>query len=206
MTHRAERRGSLQAAALNVAMLLTLLLAAACSRAPEPFNATDITGANFPTRLELPDVDGRLRTMADFQGKVTVVFFAFTNCPDVCPTTLAELAEAKRSLGKDGDRLQVVLVTVDPERDTPDILKAYVSSFDPSFVALRGTPEQTQAVAKDFKVFYAKVPNKEGTGYSVDHTAGSYIFDTKGRARLFMRYGAGAKALAADIKRLLAEG
>jgi len=186
-------------------LLLVAVVAPACSPAPQPFNAMDISGAEFASKLELPDVEGRPRTLADFKGKVTVVFFGFTYCPDVCPTTLTDLAEVKRSLGKDGERVQGVLVTIDPERDTPEVLKAYVSAFDPSFVALRGSPEQTQATAKEFKVYYAKVPNKDGTNYTMDHTAGSYIFDSKGRVRLFTRYGGGVEPLKEDIKRLLAE-
>ena len=134
-----------------------------------------------------------------------MVFFGFTQCPDVCPSTLAEIAEVKRSLGADGQRVQGVFVTVDPERDTPQVLKSYVAQFDPSFVALRGTPEQTREVAKDFKVFYAKVPGKTEGSYTVDHTAGSYVFDTQGRLRLFTRYGSGPQALANDIKLLLTE-
>lgn len=187
-------------------LLLVAVAASACSPTPKPFNAVDISGSEYARRLELPDADGRTRTLAEFRGKVTVVFFGFTSCPDVCPTTLTELAEVKRALGKDGERIQGVLVTVDPERDTPEVLKAYMAAFDPSFVALRGSPEQTQAAAKEFKVFYRKVPNKDGTSYSMDHTAASYVFDPRGRVRLFTRFGTGAKPLAADIKRLLAEG
>lgn len=189
----------------SLALLLVAVTAVACSRTPQPFNAINITGAEYASKLELPDAEGRPRTLADFKGKVTVVFFGFTACPDVCPTTLAELAEVKRSLGKDGQRVQGVLVTIDPERDTPEVLKTYVSAFDPSFVALRGSPEQTQATAKEFRVFYRKVPNKDGTNYSMDHTAASYVFDPQGRVRLFARYGGGAKPLKEDIKRLLAE-
>jgi protein SCO1/2 len=170
------------------------------------FNGVDITGAEYARSLALTDHNGQPRTLADFKGKVTVVFFGYTQCPDVCPTTLAELAEVKRSLGADGARLQGVFVTIDPERDTPEVLKGYMGSFDPSFLALRGTPEQTLAVAKEFKVFYAKAPSKtEGAGYTMDHTAGSFIIDPSGRVRLFARYGIGAQALAQDIKRLLAQ-
>lgn len=190
-----------------------LVLLAGCDRPGEgaaggshaSFNGVDITGANYANRLELPDADGNIRTLSDFKGKVTVVFFGYTHCPDVCPTTLAELAEVKRSLGADGDRIQGVFVTVDPERDTPELLKAYVTAFDPSFVALRGTPEQTQAAAKNFRVFYAKSAGKTPESYTVDHTAGSYVFDAQGRIRLFTRYGGGAQTLLADLRQLLAE-
>ncbi|MBX3619442.1 MAG: SCO family protein [Rhizobacter sp.] len=168
------------------------------------FKAIDITGADYGRALSLPDQDGRVRTLADFKGKVVVVFFGYTQCPDVCPTTMAELAQVKKSLGPDGDRVQGVFVSVDPERDTPERLKAYMASFDPSFIALRGTPEQTLAAAKDFKVYYAKVPGKTEGSYTMDHTAGSFVFDPSGRLRLFTRYGSGAEALTSDLKALLA--
>ena len=167
------------------------------------FNGVDITGADYGRDLALPDVDGKPRTLADFAGSVCVVFFGYTHCPDVCPTTMAELAAIKQAFGADGARLQAVFVTVDPERDTAADLKRYVTSFDPAFVALRGTPEQTLAAAKAFRVFYAKVPVKGGDGYTIDHTAGSYVFDAGGRLRLFERYGTPAEALKADLKRLL---
>jgi len=170
------------------------------------FKAIDITGAEYGSKLSLPDQNGQLRTLADFKGKVTVVFFGYTQCPDVCPTTMAELAQVKKALGKDGERVQGVFITVDPERDTPELLKAYMTGFDPSFIALRGTAEQTAATAKDFKVFYAKVPGKSEGSYTMDHTAGSYIFDASGKLRLFTRYGTGAEALTADLKTLLAAG
>ena len=189
-------------------MLGLAALLAGCDRlAPSSarsFNAIDITGADYARRLELPDQNGQLRTLADFKGKVTVVFFGYTQCPDVCPTTLAELARIKQQLGAQGAALQGILVSVDPEHDTPERLKAYVESFDPSFIALRGTPEQTAATAKEFRVFYARVPGKTEGSYSVDHTAGSYVFDREGKVRLFVRYGSGAETLAADLKALLA--
>ena len=178
---------------------------AACQPAKPTFKAVDITGADYARGFALPDATGQQRTLADFKGKVVVVFFGYTQCPDVCPTTMAELAEVKRALGADGARVQGVFVTIDPERDTPELLKAYVASFGPDFVALRGSPEQLKALAKDFKVFYAKVPGKAEGSYTMDHTAGSYIFDGQGRVRLFTRYGTGAKALADDLKLLLAD-
>jgi protein SCO1/2 len=168
------------------------------------FKGIDITGAEYARELNLTDADGKPRRLSDFKGKVTVVFFGFTQCPDVCPTTLVELAQVKKALGADGDRVQGVFVTVDPERDTAEVLKAYVGGFDAGFVALRGTPEETQTAAKNFKVFYAKVPGKTPTSYTVDHTAGSYIFDPQGRVRLFTRYGTGAEALTHDLRLLLA--
>lgn len=174
--------------------------------APKPqFKGIDITGADYARELALPDADGKPRTLADFKGKVTVVFFGYTQCPDVCPTTLLELAAVRKALGTDGARVQGVFVTVDPERDTPQVLKAYVDNFGADFVALRGDTEQTKAVAKHFKVFYAKVPGKAEGHYTMDHTAGSYIYDPSGRIRLFTRYGTGADALTHDLKLLLAQ-
>jgi protein SCO1/2 len=169
------------------------------------FKGVDLTGAEYARSLNLPDLDGRNRSLADFKGKVLVVFFGYTQCPDVCPTTMAELAEVKRSLGADGDRVQGIFVSVDPERDTAALLKAYLASFDPSFVALRGSEEQVKAAAKEFKVYFAKVPGKTPETYTMDHTAASFIFDTQGRVRVFSRYGSGAQALTDDIKMLLAE-
>lgn len=169
------------------------------------FNAVDITGAEYARQLSLTDADGQPRTLADFKGKVTAVFFGYTQCPDVCPTTLAELAAVKRKLGAQGNDLQGVFVTVDPKRDTAALLKAYVDGFDSGFVALRGTEEQTKAAAQDFKVFYAYVPGQSEGSYSVDHTAGTYVFDRSGKVRLFVRYGADAAALQHDLKLLLDE-
>jgi protein SCO1/2 len=169
------------------------------------FKAIDITGAEYARTLQLSDPDGQVRTLADYKGKVVVVFFGYTQCPDVCPTTMAELAEVKRSLGADGARVQGIFVTIDPARDTAELLKAYAANFGPDLVGLRGTPEQTVAAAKEFKVFFNKVPGKTDTSYTMDHTAGSYVFDAKGRVRLFTRYGTGAQALADDLKILLAE-
>ena len=193
-----------------VAMLATVLAVAGCDKLlPGPtasFKSVDVTGAEYGRELALPDASGKPRTLADFKGKVSVVFFGYTHCPDVCPTTLSELAEVKRMLGPQGDRVEAIFVTVDPERDTPEILTAYMNNFGPDFVALRGTPEQTAAAAREFKVFYAKVPGKTDDSYTVDHTAGSYVIDTKGHLRLFARYGMPADALASDLKQLLAEG
>jgi protein SCO1/2 len=191
--------------------LATLFAVAACGKEGSPsaapqFHATDITGADFGRRLALPDLDGRMRTLDDFRGKVTVLFFGYTQCPDVCPTTMAELAEVKKSLGPEGDQVQGVFVTIDPERDTPEVLRNYVASFDPGFVALRGNAEQTAAAAKEFKVFYAKVPGKSPRSYTMDHTAASYVFDKSGRLRLFVRYGSGSPALAADLQALIKAG
>jgi protein SCO1/2 len=187
------------------------LALAGCDRlAPGPqaltFFSTDITGAEFARRLELPDVDGQPRTLADWKGKVTVVFFGYTQCPDVCPTTMTELAAIRKSLGAEGDKLQSVFVTIDPERDTPEILKAYIANFGPGFTALRGTPEQTAAAAKEFKVFYAKVPGRNGASYTMDHSAASFVFDPAGRVRLYVPYGGDSKKFAADLQQLVKAG
>lgn len=197
--------------ALALAATLGLSLLAGCDQlgwggsAKTHFQGVDLSGASYARSFSLPDQDGKLRSLADFKGKVVVVFFGFTQCPDVCPTTLAELAQVKKALGADGERVQGVFISVDPERDTPELLKAYLASFDPSFVALRGSPEQLKEVAREFKVYYAKVPGKTAETYTMDHTAASFLFDPQGRVRVFSRYGAGATALQADIKALLAE-
>ena len=186
----------------------TAPLLAACGQAAAPlaFKAVDITGATYAQELDLPDTEGKRRLIAEFKGKLTVVFFGFTQCPDVCPTTMLELAQVKQALGADGEKVQGIFVSLDPERDTPEVLRAYVQNFNPSFIALRGTPEETQAIAKRFKVFYAKVPGKTEGSYSLDHTAGSFVFDMQGKIRLFTRYGGGAEALKHDLQLLLKQG
>ena len=179
-------------------------LLAGCSAESKPaFKAVDITGADYARDFALPDTQGKLRSVQDFKGKAVIVFFGYTQCPDACPTTLAEIADAKKLLGADGARVQPVLISLDPERDKPDVLKAYVASFGPDFIALRGTPEQTAAVAKDFKVFYRKVPGSSPGTYTLDHSAASYVYDPKGQLRLYVRYGAGPQALADDLRLIL---
>jgi len=190
-------------AALSVLAVLGL---SGCEKAPSSFQGVDITGAEYARNLSLPDADGKPRSLADFKGQVLVVFFGYTQCPDVCPTTMAELAAVKKQLGDDGKRVRGIFVTVDPERDTAALLKAYLASFDPSFVALRGEPDQIKQVASDFKVFYSRVPGKTEGSYTIDHTAASYLFDAQGRVRVFERYGSGDAALLHDLKTLLAEG
>lgn len=168
------------------------------------FRAVDITGAEYARDFALTDHNGQPRSIKDFAGKVVVVFFGYTHCPDVCPTTMSELAQVKQALGAEGDRLQVLFVSVDPERDTPAVLKAYMQPFDPSFLALYApTPEKLAALARDFKVFYQKVPRKDSADYSVDHTAASYVYDPQGRLRLFVRYGTPLQDWTDDIKQLL---
>lgn len=175
----------------------------ACSEAKPQFKSIDLTGADYAQGFALADHNGQVRNLKDFAGKVVVVFFGFTQCPDVCPMSMAELAEVKKLLGPDGDKLQAVFISVDPERDTPELLKAYMGNFDPSFVALRPTLAQLPEVAKDFKVYYKKVEGKTPGSYTMDHSAGSYIFDAKGRIRLYYRYGSGAETLASDIRLLI---
>ncbi|EER60775.1 electron transport protein SCO1/SenC [Acidovorax delafieldii 2AN] len=180
-------------------------LLSACSEKKTEFRGVDITGADYARDVPLTDHNGQKRSLKDFRGKVVVVFFGYTQCPDVCPTSMQELAEVKQMLGQDGDRLQGIFVTVDPERDTPSVLKAYMANFDPSFLALSGTPEEIAAVAKDFKIYFKKVDGKTPTSYTMDHSAGSYVYDTAGRLRVYNRYGSGAQALAADVRALLQE-
>ncbi len=201
-----QKRNVLKAIALGTAALAGGALLTACFDKKEQalqFRGVDVTGADYARDLPLTDHNGQARSMKDFAGKVVVVFFGFTQCPDVCPTAMAELAEVKKALGKDGERLQGLFVTVDPDRDTPEVLKAYMANFDPSFLALRGTPEQLAAVAKDFKIYYKKVEGKTPTSYTMDHSAGSYIYDPAGRLRIYNRYGSGAQALTEDVRALL---
>ena len=197
------RRTALKTALAVLALPAAAGLLSACTEAKPQFQSVDLTGAEYATGFSLTDHNGQVRTLKDFAGKVVVVFFGFTQCPDVCPTTMAELAQVKKLLGTDGDKLQAVFVSVDPERDTPEILKAYMGNFDPSFVALRPTPAQLVDMAKDFKVFYKRVDGKTPGSYSMDHTAGSYVFDGNGKIRLFTRYGSGADMLASDVKLLV---
>jgi protein SCO1/2 len=185
-------------------LVLAVLLGACDRPAQKPrFELVDVTGAAFGKTLELTDHNGKPRTLADFRGKVVTVFFGFTHCPDACPTTLAEMSQVMRELGPDADKVQVLLVTVDPERDTAQVLSQYVPAFHPSFLGLFGDAEATARTAKEFKIFYQKQPLKTG-GYSVDHSAGTYILDREGRLRLFAPYGKGAAAILHDIRLLLA--
>ena len=199
------KRNTLKTIAVCALLVSAGGLLTACSKGKPEFRGVDISEVDYARDIQLPDHNGQQRSLKDFKGKVVVVFFGYTQCPDVCPTSMQEMAEVKRMLGKDGDRLQSIFVTVDPERDTAEMLKAYMGNFDPSFLALRGTPEQTAAVAKDFKIYYKKVDGKTPTSYTMDHSAGSYIYDTQGRLRVYYRYGSGAEALAADVRTLLNE-
>jgi protein SCO1/2 len=191
---------------LAAVLAAAALLVAGCTPDRASFRTTDITGATFGRDFALTAHDGTPRTLADYRGKVLVMFFGFTQCPDVCPTALATVAEAKRQLGADGAKVQGVFVTIDPERDTPELLRQYVPAFDPSFVGLYGDAAATQKVAKEFKVLYRKVPGSTPETYTMDHSAGMFVFDPEGRLRLYASHGAPADALAHDIRQLLARG
>ena len=194
---------------LTASALASLGLLSACERSATPtaFKSLDITGADYARQLALTDA----RTeqpflLSNLKGRIAVVFFGYTQCPDVCPTTLGALAETQRLLGPDGDKLVGVFVSVDPKRDTATLLKAYVGAFNPNWVALRGSAEDTDAAAKEFKVFYQVVPGKTEASYTIDHTAASFVFDTQGKVRLYVRHNTPPADLAADIKALLAQG
>jgi protein SCO1/2 len=184
-------------------IIICSALLAACEAGGPQFKSTDITGVDYGKSLALTDHTGKARTLADFRGKAVVLFFGFTHCPDVCPTTLADMAQVKRKLGPLGERVQVLFVTVDPERDTQDKLAKYVPAFDPSFLGLRGDPEATRAVAKEFKVYFEKRPGATPGEYSVDHSAQSYVIDPQGRLRLFVRHERIGEDLAPDLRTLL---
>jgi protein SCO1/2 len=200
-----QKRNAIKVIAASALLVSATALFSACAEKKAEFKGVDITGAEYARDLPLTDHNGQQRHLKDFTGKVVVVFFGFTQCPDVCPTSMQELAEVKRTLGADGERLQGIFVTVDPERDTAEVLKAYMANFDPTFLALRGNAQELAAVAKDFKIYYKKVDGKTPTSYTMDHSAGSYVYDTAGRLRVYHRYGSGAAALAADVATLLKE-
>lgn len=187
-------------------VVLYAALLAACSGggdASPKFNATDVSGADWGRELSLTDHNGQPRTLADFKGKVVILFFGFTQCPDICPTTLGASAAALQLLGSDADKVQVLFVTLDPARDTPEVLAKYTPAFHPSFLGLYGNAEATAAAAKEFKVFFQKAPGNDGN-YTIDHTAASYAIDPQGRLRLYMKHGETPDQMAADIKLLLA--
>lgn len=171
-------------------------------RSPPGFNSTDVTGIDWGQGFSLRDPDGRTRTLRDFEGRVVLVFFGFTQCPDVCPTALTRAAEVKRQLGANGERFLAVFVTVDPQRDSPEVLRAYIEAFDPAFVALTGSDDEIAATAQEFRVFYRQVPT--GSSFTIDHTASSFVFDPRGRLRLVVPHQLDTNALAADVRRLIA--
>ncbi len=181
-------------------IMVAALTVAACSPS---FNSTDITGAAYGKGFELTDHTGQPRTLKDFRGKVVTMFFGFTQCPEICPTSLLTMSEVVTLLGDDADKVQVLFVTVDPERDTQELLSYYVPAFNPDFLGLYGDVERTAQVAKEFRVFYTKSGDTSGMNYTVDHSAGTYVFDTQGRLRLYVKYGEKAENIAADIRQLL---
>lgn len=186
------------------ALLLTAALAGVgCSPSKPQFESVDITGAEYARDFHLADTEGRPRSLADYRGKVVVLFFGYTQCPDVCPTTMSDLKAVMDTLGPDAAKVQVLFVTLDPERDTAALLSRYVPSFDPRFVGLLGDEATVVKTARDFKVFFQRVPGATPTSYTFDHTAGSYVFDPEGRIRLFLRQGQSAAAVAHDVKLLL---
>jgi protein SCO1/2 len=191
---------------LLILLCCALALAACDGKPPVPkasFANTDITGLDFGKNFALTDHTGQARTLDDYRGKVVAVFFGYTQCPDVCPTTMVEMTQVKQQLGADADKLQVLFVTVDPERDTQEVLASFVPAFDPAFVGLRGDRAQTEKIEKDFKIFAQKVVGKDGKSYTIDHTAGTYLFDSQGRIRLFVRHGEAGR-IADDVKQLIA--
>lgn len=188
---------------LSSLILSIALLLSACSQ-PVTFRSSDITGVDWGRSLSLSDHHGQPRQLADFKGKVIVVFFGYTQCPDVCPTTLLEMREVRKRLGDEGSQVQVLFVTLDPERDSAQLLSDYVTAFDPSFIGLRGDADATAVAAREFKVFYAKQPGSTPDTYGMDHTTGSYVFDPQGRLRLLVRHGEPADSVASDLRKLLA--
>lgn len=185
-------------------LLLVALSISSCGERAVTFLSTDISGADFGKDFHLTDHNGKARALADFRGSVVAMFFGYTQCPDVCPTSMTAMAEVMKQLGPDAQRVQVLFVTVDPERDTPPMLAQYVPQFHPSFLGLYGDAPATQQVAKDFKVFYEKRPGQTPTAYTIDHTAGTYLFDPQSRLRLFVKHGEHPDRVAADIRLLLA--
>ncbi|MFM8480056.1 MAG: SCO family protein [Gammaproteobacteria bacterium] len=185
-----------------IALLASL---AACAPPPAPFNATEVTGVSYGTKLQIPDTQGKLRSLTEFSGKVTLVFFGFASCPDICPSTLMRLGQLRKQLGTDGAAVQVILVTVDPERDTAPRLEAYVKNFDPSFIGLRPTPAELESVVKAFHAIAIKVPMSNGADYTIDHSSTIYVYDLNTRMRLIARPDMPIEQLAADLRRLLAD-
>ena len=185
------------------AAAFALALLTACAPSEPVFRSTDITGAEYGKTLQLTDHHGQTRTLADFKGKVITIFFGYTQCPDVCPTALSGMSTVMQELGPEADRVQVIFVTVDPERDTQELLAEYVPVFDKRFLGMVGEPEKIAEIAKDFRVFYRKSGDLQGH-YTIDHTAGTYVFGPDGRLRLYVKHAEDPMVVAADIKALLA--
>ncbi|MBX9835503.1 MAG: SCO family protein [Burkholderiaceae bacterium] len=200
------KRNALQLIAISALSISAAAVLTACSESAVEFRGVNITGADYARDFSLTDHNGQLRSIKDFQGKVVIVFFGFTQCPDVCPTSMQELAQVKQALGADGDRLQGIFISVDPERDTLEMLKAYMGNIDPGFLALRPTPQELPALTKNFKIYYKKVDGTTPTSYTMDHSAGSYVYDPQGRLRIYHRYGSGTEALTQDVRALLKQG
>ena len=198
-----RKRNALKLMAAYAMTTSAVVVISACSKKGPDFIAIDLTGADYAKDFALTDQNGRSRSLKEFAGKVVVLFFGYTHCPDVCPTSMSEMVEVKKLLGKDGERLQGLFVTVDPERDTPAVLKAYIANFDPTFLALYTTPEKLKILAKEYRIYYKKVAGPTPDSYSIDHSTGCYVYDTQGKLRLYTRYGSGAAALASDIRLLL---
>ena len=184
-------------------LLVGVLTLSGCGASKPTFQSVDITGADYARDFQLMDASGKPRSLADYRGKVVVMFFGYTQCPDVCPTTMADLKTVMQSLGKSAEQVQVLFVTLDPSRDTPALLAQYVPAFDPRFVGLYGDDATTAKTAKDFKIFFQRVPGPTPTTYTLDHTAGSYVFDPEGRIRLFIRQGQTNESIAHDLEQLL---
>lgn len=191
--------------ACHTFLVILAFALSACNRAESfsPFHATELHDPTFGRELRLPDTQGRLRTLDDFRGEVVGVYFGFLQCPDVCPTALSRAVEVKRLLGEDGKRFRIVFITVDPERDTPEVVRAYLDAFDPSFVGLVGNPEEVARTAKEFRVYYRKVPT--GSSYTMDHTATTFVYNAHGKLRLAVPHSLSAEDFAADVRRILAE-
>ncbi len=190
-------------ARIAILLVAVALALAGCGPDGPRFKSSDVTGTGFGRDFALADHTGKARTLADFRGKAVVLFFGYTQCPDVCPTTLATLAEAMRLLGPDAARVQVLFATVDPERDTAELLSRYVTAFNPSFLGLAGDADATARTAKEFKILYQKQPGKTTGTYTMDHSAGTFVFDPEGRLRLYAGHGQSAEVFAHDIRELL---
>jgi protein SCO1/2 len=195
-----------RSSAVVTTMSAALLALSACSPPPPPFNASEVSGIAYGKNIGIADTSGKIRRVEDFKGQITLVFFGFTRCPDVCPSTLMRLRQVRDALGPDADKLQVLLVSVDPERDTPDRLEAYVKNFDPSFIGLRPEPAELEKVIKAFHAIAVKVPTADGKDYTVDHSATLYVYDRRNQLRLIAQPDIAIEAFAADLRRLAQEG